>query len=134
TAGVFTRTVQLEGTLFHGREPDDDRYDLDFGALDSYGGRLTVNPGPDWSLAASYGYLKSPEELQPDENQHRIGASVLYTRPIGREADWASALVYGANRHTVPGGSSQRFEHSVLLESNAQLDTKNSIFGRAEWV
>ena len=58
TAGVFTRTVQLEGTLFHGREPDDDRYDFDFGALDSYGGRVTVNPTPHWSLAGSYGYLK----------------------------------------------------------------------------
>src|SRR5919107_228602 len=41
TAGVFTRTIQLEGTLFQGREPDDARYDFDFGALDSYGGRLT---------------------------------------------------------------------------------------------
>jgi hypothetical protein len=80
---VFTRTVQLEGTLFQGREPDDDRYDFDFGALDSYGGRLTLNPTPHWSVAASYGYFNSPEELHPDENQHRLGASILYTRRIG---------------------------------------------------
>ena len=133
TAGVFTRTVQLEGTLFHGREPDDDRYDFDFGALDSYGGRLTVNPSPHWSLAASYGYLESPEELHPDENQHRLGASVLYTTRIARDGDWASALVYGANRHTSSGAPSQGFAHSVLLESNAQLDARNSVFGRAEW-
>jgi hypothetical protein len=134
TAGVFTRTVQLEGTWFQGREPDDDRYDFDFGSLDSYGGRLTVNPTSHWSLAASYGYLKSPEELHPDENQHRLGASVLYTTRIGRMADWATALVYGANKHTGTGEPSQGFEHSVLLESNAQLDERNSIFGRAEWV
>ena len=134
TAGVFTRTVQLEGTLFQGREPDDDRYDFDFGALDSYGGRLTANPTPHWSVAASYGYLKSPEELDPDENQHRLGASILYTRRIARNGDWASALVYGANKHTVPGEPSQGFEQSVLLESNVQLDNRNSIFGRAEWV
>jgi hypothetical protein len=134
TAGVFTRTVQLEGTLFQGREPDDDRYDFDFGALDSYGGRLTVNPAPHWTLAASYGYLKSPEELQPDENQHRVGASILYTRRIARRCDWASALVYGANKHTTPGEPSQAFEHSILVETNVQLDDHNSIFGRAEWV
>lgn len=134
TAGVFTRTVQVEGTLFQGREPDDDRYDFDFGALDSYGGRVTVNPAPHWSLAASYGYLKSPEELHPDENQHRLGASVLYTRRIARDGDWASSLVYGANKHTTPGLPSQGFEHSVLVETNAQLDDRNSIFGRAEWV
>jgi hypothetical protein len=134
TAGVFTRTVQLEGTLFHGREPDDDRYDFDFGTLDSYGGRLTVNPAPHWSLAASYGYLKSPEELHTDENQHRLGASILYTRRIARRGDWASALVYGANKHVVSAAPSRGCEHSVLLESNAQLDDQNSIFGRAEWV
>lgn len=133
TAGVFTRTIQLEGTLFQGREPDDDRYDFDFGALDSYGGRVTVNPTSHWSLAASCGYLKSPEELHPNENQHRLGASVLYTRRIARDGDWASALVYGANKHTAPGQPSQGFEHSILVESNVQLDDRNSIFGRAEW-
>jgi hypothetical protein len=134
TAGLFTRTVQLEGTLYQGREPDDDRYDFDFGALDSYGGRVTVNPAPHWSLAASYGYLKSPEELHPDENQHRLGASILYTRRIARDGDWAAALVYGANKHTAPDRPSQGFEHSVLLETNLQLDDWNSIFGRVEWV
>lgn len=134
TAGVFTRTVQLEGTLFQGREPDDDRYDFDFGALDSYGGRLTLNPTPHWSVAASYGYLKSPEELHPDENQHRLGASVLYTRRIGRQGDWATAFVYGGNKHVLPGEPPQEFGHSLLLESNVQFDHQNSIFGRAEWV
>lgn len=134
TAGVFTRTVQLEGTLFQGREPDDDRYDFDFGALDSYGGRLTVNPTSHWSLAANYGYLKSPEALHPGENQYRLGASILYTRRIARDGDWASSLIYGANKHAAPGQPSRGFEHSVLLESNAQFDTRNSIFGRVEWV
>lgn len=132
TAGVFTRTVRLEGTLFHGREPDEDRYDFDFGALDSYGGRITVNPSPGWSLAASYGYLKSPEALHPEENQHRIGASVLYAGGLG-QGHWAAALVYGANRHTGPGASGG-FEHSLLLEANAELGSRNSVFGRLEWV
>lgn len=133
TAGVFTRSMQLEGTLFQGREPDGERYDFDFGALDSYGGRLTVNPGSRWSVAASYGYLTSPEALHPDANQRRLGASILYTKPIARRGDWATALVYGANQHTEPGQPAGRFQHSVLLESNVQLDDANGIFGRAEW-
>jgi len=95
---------------------------------------VTVNPAPHWSLAASYGYLKSPEELHPDENQHRLGASVLYTRRIAREGNWAAALVYGANKHTAPDQTSQGFEHSVLLETNIQLDDWNSVFGCVEWV
>jgi hypothetical protein len=134
TAGVFTRTIQLEGTLFQGREPDDDRYDFDFGALDSYGGRLTVNPGPHWSLAASYGYLESPEALHPEENQHRLGASVLYAGNLGRHGVWAGALIYGANKHTMPGEPSREFQHSLLLEGDGQLDERNSVFGRIEWV
>lgn len=134
TAGVFTRTVQLEGTLFQGREPDDDRYDFDFGGLDSYGARLTVNPSSGWSLAASYGYLESPEALAPEENQHRLGASILHTRRFGPRGDWSSALVYGANRHTRLGEPAHGFAHSLLVESNLQLDDANSLFGRAEWV
>ena len=134
TAGVFTRTVQIEGTWFQGREPDDDRYDFDFGRLDSYGGRLTVNPTSHWSLAASYGYLHSPEALHPEENQHRLGASISYTRELGQAGDWATAVVYGANKHTAPGEPSHSFEHSALIESNAELDDRNSVFGRVEWV
>jgi hypothetical protein len=133
TAGVFTRTVQLEVTWFQGREPDDDRYDFDFGSLDSYGGRVTINPGSEWSVAASYGYLHSPEELHPDESQHRLSASVLHTTRMGR-AELSSALVYGANRHVVSGQPSRAFEHSLALESDAQLDDRNSFFGRLEWV
>jgi hypothetical protein len=134
TAGVFTRTMQLEGTWFQGREPDDNRYDFDFGGLDSYGGRITINPSPRWSMAASYGYLESPEELHAEENQHRLSASLLYARELGSDGDWATALVYGANKHTVSGEPSSGFEHSVLLETNLQLDTRNSLFARAEWV
>jgi hypothetical protein len=134
TAGVFTRTVQLEATWFQGREPDDDRYDFDFGSLDSWGGRVTINPASEWSVAASYGYLHSPEELHPDESQHRLSASVLHTTRVGRRAELASALVYGANRHVVSGQPSRAFEHSLALESDAQLDDGNSFFGRLEWV
>ena len=68
TAGLFTRTVKREGTLFNGREPDEDRYDFDFGALDSYGVRLSVAPTPHWAVSASYGYLTQPEGLHPDED------------------------------------------------------------------
>jgi hypothetical protein len=135
TAGLFARNVKLEGTLFNGREPDEDRYDIDFHALDSYGARLSVNPTPHWALSASYGYLKQPEALQPEENQRRLGASVLHTVRVGREGEWASALIYGGNKHVTPDtGDSGRWEHSLIAESNLQLDGANSVFGRVEYV
>jgi hypothetical protein len=134
TAGVFTKHVKLEGTLFNGREPDEDRYDFDFDALDSYGARLSVNPTPHWAISASYGYLKQPEALHPDENQHRLGASILHTVRLGRQGEWASALVYGANKHVEPPGVNGPWEHSIMAESNLQLDAANSVFGRVDYV
>jgi hypothetical protein len=134
TAGMFSRSVRLEGTVFHGREPDEHRYDFDFGALDSYGGRLTVNPTPHWSLAASYGYLKSPEGLRPDDDQRRLGASVLHTTHIGTQGDWASVLIYGANQDIGSGALAAGYDQSLVFESNVQFDDRNGVFGRLEWV
>lgn len=139
TAGLFTRHVKLEGTLFNGREPDEDRYDFDFHRLDSYGVRLSVNPTPHWALSASYAYLKQPEALHPDENQHRLGAAILHTVRLGRQVEWASAVVYGANKHVeatdgVGVSIVGPWVHSVMAESNLQLDQANSVFGRVEYV
>ena len=132
TAGVFTRTVKLEGSLFNGREADEDRYNFDYAgrSLDSYAGRLTVNPSPQWSLSASYAFLKSPDALRPDESLHRVGAAVLYSRPVGRGGDWSSALIYGANKPS-DGGA---WENSVTAETNLNLDGRNAVFGRFEYV
>ena len=134
TAGVFTRQVKLEGTVFNGREPEENRYDFDFHALDSYGARLSVNPSPSWALSASYGYLKQPEALRPNENQHRLSASILHTVRLSGQREWAAALIYGANQHVVSGAAAGSWEHSVIAESNLQLDQANSVFQRVEYV
>jgi hypothetical protein len=135
TAGLFTKRVKLEGTLFNGREPDEERYDFDFHALDSWGVRLSANPTSHWALSASYGYLEQPEGLRPEEDQRRLGASVLHTVRLGRNGELASAVVYGANQHLLRDQvGSGRWEHSVIAESNLQLDGTNSVFGRMEYV
>jgi hypothetical protein len=132
TAGVFTRGVKLEASLFNGREPDERRYNFDYQgrSLDSYAARLSVNPAPEWSLSASYGFLKSAEELQPTESQRRITVSVLRSSKVGSHGQWSSALIYGGNKHS----NEDRFQHSVVAESNLDLDGKNTLFGRTELV
>ncbi len=132
TAGVYTRSVKLEGSWFNGREPDENRTNFDYAGrrLDSYSGRLTVNPDPRWSLSTWYAYLKSPEGLHPDESLHRLGAAALTTQHIGNNATWSSAIIYGANNRIGTGELSS----SVLVESTVDLDGRNSIFGRAEYV
>lgn len=134
TAGVFTHRFKVEASVFNGREPDGARYGFDFHALDSYSARVAINPSAEWSLNASYGVLKHPEELHPDQSQRRVGASVMYTRPFGKAGAWASAVIYGANQHRTPGAPPAAFEHSVVLESNLRLDGRNSVFGRGTFV
>jgi hypothetical protein len=132
TAGIFGRAWKLEGSVFNGREPDEIRTNFDYAgrSLDSYSGRLTLNFSPYWSVSGSYGYLKSPEELHPEESLHRISASVLHGRTFGLVGEWSTALVWGANRHPDESGLS----NSVLLESTLDLDGTNTIFGRVEYV
>ncbi|GAC1646941.1 MAG: hypothetical protein NVS4B3_00220 [Gemmatimonadaceae bacterium] len=130
SAGLFTHTLKVEGSVFNGREPDQYRFDFDPLRLDSYSGRVTYNPTASWSLTTGYGYLKSPEALKPSESMHRVTASVLHGSAIGPSGQWASSFVYGANKHSTRPGLS----HSVLVESEAVLNPASTVFGRAEYV
>src|SRR5256885_8707114 len=132
TAGMFTRKVKLEASWFNGREQDENRTNFDYTGrrLDSYSARLTVNPGPRWSLSTWYAYLKSPEGLHPGESLHRIGASALTTQAVGTKGTWSSGLIYGANDQIGLGPLAS----SIVLESTVDLDGRNAFFGRAEYV
>ena len=127
TAGIFGKTWKLEGSAFNGREPDEERWDFDRMKLDSWSGRLTINPGPAWSASVGYGYLDSPEALSPGESQHRLTAAILHGKPLGADGQWSTTLVYGANQTSEHGRS-----HSIGLESEAILDARNTVFMRSE--
>jgi hypothetical protein len=132
TAGLFTRSLKLEASWFNGREPDENRTDFDYAGrrLDSYAGRLTLNPSAQWSLATWYGYLASPEALTPGEAVHRYGASALHSRALGSTGRWSSALIFGANAIV---GANETLP-SVLIETTVSPDSRNSVFGRVEYV
>lgn len=125
TVGVFTHSWKIEGSIFNGREPDDKRWDFDFGKLDSYSGRVTYNPNPRWSFTAGYGRLRIG-----DDSLHRFTASILHGVSLGSDGQWATSVIYGANQHI---GSSD-WTRSLLIESEAVLDKRNTVFGRAEYV
>jgi hypothetical protein len=129
TAGLFGERWKAEASVFNGREPDDRRWNFDPIRLDSYSGRVTYNPNDNWSFTTGYGYLKSPEILEPGLPIRRLVASALHGSEVGSEGQWASALVYGTNAHEGHPRS-----HSVLLESELVLDRRNTLLGRAEMV
>ncbi|MFL5251052.1 MAG: hypothetical protein ACJ79V_24795 [Myxococcales bacterium] len=128
TAGVFNKWLKLEGSLFHGREPDENRWDFDLGALDSWSVRLSANPTPQTSLQVSYGRLHSPEALQPDEDLERVTASAMWVAPLANGGSLALTGIWG--RNITHDASSDGF----TAEAQADLDGKNVPFARLEWV
>ena len=129
TAGLFTRSVKLEGSWFNGREPDQNRSRLEYRNPDSYSARVTVNPGSRWSVSAWYAHINRPEGgFLP--NIRKYGVSVLTTQSWRKSGHWASALIWGANAPIIYETGSSSF----LLESNLDLDGVNAIFARAEYV
>jgi len=128
TAGLFGRHWKLEGSAFNGREPNEERWGFDRLRLDSYAGRFTMHMDSSWVFSAGYGFLKSPEALNPSESVHRFTASVLHGRKLGLNGQIATTVIWGANRR------SGRTTHSALAESEAILDRRNTILGRLELV
>jgi hypothetical protein len=125
TAGIVYGGWKFEGSVFNGREPDKQRWDLDPLRLDSASGRISWNPSENWSFQASYGFIKSPEQLEPDVNQDRITASAIYNRKL-EHGNWQTTLAWGQN-HLQPGDTLNAY----LLES-ALSWYQHTVFGRAE--
>jgi hypothetical protein len=123
TAGIATRTLQLEASSFTGREPDEERWGIETPKLDSWSVRATWNPSPNWSLSVSHGFLKSPEAREPLDNERRTIGAVHY-------AD-RRLSVTAAYSHKVHGGDG----HGALLaEANWDITPRHALFGRFETV
>ncbi|MBL8549397.1 MAG: hypothetical protein JNJ73_05385 [Hyphomonadaceae bacterium] len=88
TAGYVHDNMKLEVSRFRGREPDEERYDIETGALDSTAVRASWNPTQNWSLQISWADVTSPEQLAPDEDETRWSASAIYARPVF-DGHWA---------------------------------------------
>jgi len=96
TAGITHGPVTLEASGFHGREPDEKRWGMEIGAINSFATRLTLNPTPRWSGQFSIGRINNREILHPLRDTLRTTASLMYVRPL-RTGHWATTLVWGRN-------------------------------------
>lgn len=129
TAGVYDRRWKLEGSVFNGREPDEDRYDLKLAALDSYSGRVAFLPTPRWSLQFSAGHLAEAEEHDTDRvDVNRVTASAIHHIPRERGGVIATTIAWGRN------GEEDEATHALLAESMLSISDRHVFFGRAELV
>lgn len=122
TAGIATRGLQLEASAFRGREPDENRWDIETPKLDSWSVRATWMPGPNWALQVSHGRIEQPEATHPGEDERRTTASVHYAR------GGFSAMLGFAAKNRVPGDTLTAW----LAEANWDLSKHHSLFGRVE--
>jgi hypothetical protein len=128
TLGFRYKNFKVEGSVFTGREPDENRYNFDKARFDSYSYRLSFNPTENWAMQFSQGFINSPEALEPDEDVTRTTASVLYSKEWKKGHHYDAAFVWGYN-HKNDGHN----EHSVLLEDNHSFG-KNALYSRYEFV
>ncbi|HEX6463927.1 MAG TPA: hypothetical protein VFZ98_05725 [Vicinamibacterales bacterium] len=129
--GVVTAAVDhgpwlVEGSVFNGREPDQNRWDFDFGRLDSVSVRVWYRPTPDWEFQVSSGHLVSPEELEPGHNVVRTTASGSWTRKNG-DAIASVTVAFGIN-------DTQRGTWGAFLAEGARHAGRNTVYGRFEAV
>jgi len=127
TGGLAYKITRIEFSGFHGREPDEFRWDLDSGAIDSWSTRLSVQPGQNWSAQYSFAHLTSPEQLHPEDDVQRMTASVSYNRPFTK-GNWASTLLWGRNRVLQSG----QIANGYLAESTLQFAEHNHAWTRIE--
>jgi len=126
TLGYVFGDMKIESSVFRGREPDENRYNIETGRLDSASVRLSYNPTKDWALQLSRGHLKSPEESHPDVNIDRTTASAIYNRSFGA-ASSQTTFAWGRNAPS-QGDPTNAF----LLESAVRMGQTQTVFARAE--
>lgn len=118
TRGMFT----LEASAFHGAEPDEERWDLDGGALDSSSVRLSFAPSPRWSAQLSTGVLGKPEALEPGDAK-RTTASISHSNGW-----WSSTVLWGQ----IYKESTDAHLTAWLAESTVRLLRRHHVSARFE--
>jgi hypothetical protein len=123
--GIGLGDWRAEASWFRGREPDENRLDLDLGALDSTAARVSWNRGP-WSAQLSGAMLTQPELLAPYDAK-RLTASLAYS--TGDEnGGFAWLAAFGQNRE-IHGNL-----EAYLFEANLRLSAQTTVYTRAESV
>jgi len=129
TVGITHEIVRLEASGFYGSEPNENRWNIDSGPINSWSTRFSFLPTKNWIAQVSVGRLAPPEKGQLGDVV-RSTASIEYVRPMSDRTSWATSLIWGRNHNTF----THRDTNSYLLESELPIRRKNFVTGRIELV
>jgi hypothetical protein len=125
TAGLVLGPSKIEVSRFNAREPDQHRWNIETGPLDSTAVRLSWNPTQELALQGSWGRFKDPEQLEPGVDQMRWSASLLYADEIAPGWKLAGTLAWGRKRQEGLN------DDAYIAEASLKHD-QWSVFGRGE--
>ena len=124
TAALDHGPFTIETSLFNGREPDDNRWDvMDPAPLDSWSVREWYEPSPAWQFQISYGFLKQPEAAEPGDIKRTTGSGSWF----GRRPDGFTAVTVAVGHNDTDHGA-----FSSLLAEATERRGNMSIYGRLE--
>jgi len=129
TLGLTGGPFQVEASTFHGREPDENRWNMDKGKPDSFAARLSVAPISSLSAQVSTGRINNPEVTDPNLNTVRTTASIHHSLVLP-SGQIASSLIWGRNKDLKNG--SVRIFNSYTFESTAKFIRRNWVWTRIE--
>jgi hypothetical protein len=122
--GVERGGIRLDAGLFRGREPDEDRTDIDLGALDSFAAQASWARGP-WSAQVSNAWLTQPELIAPYDATLTTASLSYFAGDERRSLAWMAAFGQKREFH----GSFEGY----VLEATLRRD-RHVLYSRAEWV
>ena len=127
TAGLVVDRLKVEVSRFNGREPDQHRWNIETGPLDSTSVRISWNPTRTLALQGSWGHFTDPEQLEPGVDQKRWSASALWANDLA--PGWHAAATLAWGRKSSLGHHDDGFAAEASMR-HAQW----TLFGRAEMI
>ena len=129
TLGFTGGPLQLEASTFHGREPGENRWNIDKGKPDSFASRLTIGLNKNLSGQFSIGRINSREALEPNLDTLRTTASIHYNQQFSF-GHISSSVIWGRNKDLDHDRS--RIFNSYTLESTVKFLKRNWAWTRIE--
>jgi len=125
TAGLVLDRIKIEASRFNAREPDQHRWNIETGPLDSTAVRVSWNPARTLALQGSWGRFKDPEQLEPGVDQKRWSASALWADEVA--PGWHAAATLAWGRKTIAHHKDDAWVAEASVKHSGW-----TVFGRGE--
>jgi hypothetical protein len=120
TVGLSRGRVQIDASGFLGREPNENRWNIDTGKPDSFSARLTVAPSKNVLAQFSAGRINGPEG-DPNADTVRTTSSIHHNLSFS-SGHLSSSLIWGRNKDLKLGArrifNSYNFEVTSKFKQN----------------